>query len=776
MVTHRITIRAPENSSAGPHEAIYTSEDSNHPVSQRVNMAHDDISCGLDAYWNFASNEWTSSSSNANFRVAKTGGRYTIFSACNIAPGQKVDWQSALMVDRTGFIGIGASNATVTHRITIRAPENSSAGPHEAIYTSEDSNHPVSQRVNMAHDDISCGLDAYWNFASNEWTSSSSNANFRVAKTRGSYTIFSACNVAPGSTIDSWATAFMINRDSFVCLGSNNPTHRFTMRGPRNNSAGPHVAFYVNESVHPVTQILNNNHDDINTSYDCYSSNESWTSSSSNGNFRIGKNKDGLGFYCACNVGVGSAINTWNNAFVLANDGRISIGGSNHRRDKLNIIGNDIGFYNENSSHSMLQILNRGAHDNTSINFDSYWGGCNWISSSSTGNFRVTKSNGVFGLYASSNNGAGDIVTNWKSSITVDSRTGYMGVHTSNPEYAVDIHSEVFYRSNVHHDGHILPSTNSVYDLGSYTKRWKNLYMSGDAINMNDLILKKDNSSGGLQVYNNNLNAVARVWVKEILVGDPTSAINSNVVLIKATATGLNFENVTQAASQSNQDPISIVPYLYQNGSHFGLNVQEPTEALAITGTLSMSNFGKIIMYTSNNRLGLNIVAPTETLTIGGNMSLSNTTGKIALHTSNNNLGVGIVTPNARLQVAGDLLAGYSHTGSSSTTTGGPYFHHKAWNNLASAVHTIAYPQYCFGDNSAGNLYIQISNKSTVVSKIANIHLSFLKRAGVAIDLFTVMLHKSATMTNLSVSSNTNDIIINTDSDCFIAWTTIGSF
>jgi hypothetical protein len=531
------------------------------------------------------------------------------------------------------------------------------------------------------------------------------------------------------------------------------------------------MAFYVDGSSNPVSQFLHNI-DNISTNYDCYM-NESgnWTSSSSNGNFRLAKTSNTLGFYYASsNIHPGAAINNWTTGLSIANDGRIGIG------------GHSLGFFYPAAAPAApaLQILNMG-HDNTSINFDSYFEGARWVSSSSSGgHFRITKSNGFLGIYtAAPGTTAGASINTWavgaaaKSSIIIDSRTGYLGLHTANaPEYAVDIHSEVFYRSNVHHDAHVLPNLNATYDLGSYNKRWRDLYISGNSINMNDLILKKDNSSGGLQVYNNNLNAVARVWVKEILVGDPTSAVNSNVVLIKATPTGLNFENITASVSQANQDPISIVPNLYQNGPNFGLNVKNPTETLASLGTFSMSNFGKIIMYTSNNRLGLNIAVPTETLTIGGNMSLSNNTGKIALHTSNNNLGVGIVTPGARLQVAGDLLAGYSHLGTSSTTTGGPYFHHKAW----TANHTISYPEYCFGDNSSGNLYIQISNKSTVVSKIANIHLSFLKRAGVAIDLFTVMLHKSATMTNLSVSSNLNDIVINTDSDCFIAWTTIGSY
>ena len=100
----------------------------------------------------------------------------------------------------------------------------------------------------------------------------------------------------------------------------------------------------------------------------------------------------------------------------------------------------------------------------------------------------------------------------------------------------------------------------------------------------------------------------------------------------------------------------------------------------------------------------------------------------------------------------------------------------KSWDT-AGSTHTISYPTYCLGDNSSGMLYIQISNKlSNGSAKVGNIQMSFVKEAGVNVATFLVAQHNNSRLGTLSVSISTNDIVVNTDSDCAISWTCIGSY
>jgi len=45
--------------------------------------------------------------------------------------------------------------------------------------------------------------------------------------------------------------------------------------------------------------------------------------------------------------------------------------------------------------------------------------------------------------------------------------------------------------------GHVLPYSDSTYDLGSSTKKWKDLYLSGSTINLGTIKLKQDTGAGG---------------------------------------------------------------------------------------------------------------------------------------------------------------------------------------------------------------------------------------------------------------------------------------
>ena len=74
-------------------------------------------------------------------------------------------------------------------------------------------------------------------------------------------------------------------------------------------------------------------------------------------------------------------------------------------------------------------------------------------------------------------------------------------------------------------------------------------------------------------------------------------------------------------------------------------------------------------------------------------------------------------------------------------------------------------------------MHIQVSNKvENANAKIGNVMVSFIKRYGDGVNIFTISHHKSPQLTTLNVTANGDNIQITTDNDCSIAWTSIGAY
>jgi hypothetical protein len=143
---------------------------------------------------------------------------------------------------------------------------------------------------------------------------------------------------------------------------------------------------------------------------------------------------------------------------------------------------------------------------------------------------------------------------------------------------------------------------------------------------------------------------------------------------------------------------------------------------------------------------------------------------------SNGNVGIGTNAPEKKLQVNGNVHLGASKLGASTHRNGGPFFKQSSWDS-PTATHTISYAEYCEGDNSAGNLHIQVSNKiETGSAKIGNVMVSFIKRFGDGVNLFVISHHKSPQLNTLNITANGDNVQVVTDNDCSIAWTSIGAY
>ena len=106
------------------------------------------------------------------------------------------------------------------------------------------------------------------------------------------------------------------------------------------------------------------------------------------------------------------------------------------------------------------------------------------------------------------------------------------------------------------------------------------------------------------------------------------------------------------------------------------------------------------------------------------------------------------------------------------TPTSGPFMRQKDWD-AASTSHVLLFEDYALGENSAGTLSVQVSNKN---NKIANIQCSFLKPQGNDVSLSIISQHRTTTLITCSLaSSSSSNINVSTDSDCSIAWTVVGA-
>jgi hypothetical protein len=141
------------------------------------------------------------------------------------------------------------------------------------------------------------------------------------------------------------------------------------------------------------------------------------------------------------------------------------------------------------------------------------------------------------------------------------------------------------------------------------------------------------------------------------------------------------------------------------------------------------------------------------------------------------NVGIGTTNPASRLHVTDNVLLGKGMVGAANSLVGGPFILQQAWD-AAGATHTLAFPSYCMGNNSAGTLHIQTTNKlSTASRKMGTMQLAFIKLPGDPVSFFQTATQQTDNLTTFTATvGNTSNIVINTDSDCSICWTSIGSY
>lgn len=102
-------------------------------------------------------------------------------------------------------------------------------------------------------------------------------------------------------------------------------------------------------------------------------------------------------------------------------------------------------------------------------------------------------------------------------------------------------------------------------------------------------------------------------------------------------------------------------------------------------------------------------------------------------------------------------------------------FERHGQTTIASSNHVIAYPSYCPQNNSTGNLMIQATNRSTINPKLGTMFATFIL-PGSNLLISDVHVYRSVGLSNFSVTNQSSNVLVRTDNDCVIRWTSTGSF
>jgi hypothetical protein len=215
--------------------------------------------------------------------------------------------------------------------------------------------------------------------------------------------------------------------------------------------------------------------------------------------------------------------------------------------------------------------------------------------------------------------------------IFIHPESGNVGIGTSQPRAQL----EVF--------GSVVPSSNLGYDLGSPTLRWRELYLSGNSINLDGTLISRDATSGGIK-FQTPSGAPVDSFARTL-----TASNTGTGPALKVTQTGAN--SIAEFYDDGNALAVKIA-----DGGNVGIGASIMIDKLCIASS-GTTDYHGIRFYEH------------ITSTYGGFLKYHNGEDRLTLGTTNNSIdinalnidrntgsvGIGTTQPQANLHINGDI-------------------------------------------------------------------------------------------------------------------------
>ena len=190
---------------------------------------------------------------------------------------------------------------------------------------------------------------------------------------------------------------------------------------------------------------------------------------------------------------------------------------------------------------------------------------------------------------------------------------GCIGIGTVNPQYPLTLNG------NAGITGNIYPTANAIYDLGSSTMRWRDIYLSGNSIDLDGTKIKRNANDGSIALRDN--NGLQRLVANDIQIGDSTTP---SIIYIQSGAyNNIQFTSVNNSTGNS----VQFTP-LFLNNDALDVGIANGNGALHV---VSRSNLTGAIIDQASTGDVLQLYA--------------NSTQRLVTVKKNGNVGIGTSSP-----------------------------------------------------------------------------------------------------------------------------------
>ena len=208
-------------------------------------------------------------------------------------------------------------------------------------------------------------------------------------------------------------------------------------------------------------------------------------------------------------LGTADTDDTTNTKIELSGNTRYGSGGNDERNGRISYVATNTQGSHQfmtNSSNERMRITssgNVGIGTTTPEQLLTLYGSNailkikNSIDAANAASVAINLDNGEQGEWIISNSN-NSLAFNYKTAaaatsnrLIIDGVSGNLGIGT-NPDLSSNYKLNIV--GNIQIGGDIIPSSSNTYNLGSLTNKWKDLYLSGNSIYLDDLILSRDSN------------------------------------------------------------------------------------------------------------------------------------------------------------------------------------------------------------------------------------------------------------------------------------------